>query len=199
LKADIYGVQSKAVNNLRVLLLVLIVPFASLASAQNASTSSKVQCRSGQYHFKGTVVRGESFSRKFDGFVFALLPTEYGWDIDIAQGEQHHLEGLTGPMHFVPRTVEIEGWHFRNAANTGPNTGDVNAPDETREFMFSPRWPHCENAEGLDKDGKGALEITDMELGNLVEGEKAFMTKMEFSVVLTVRRSACTPCPIPNR
>ena len=30
----------------------------------------------------------------------------------------------------------LEGWHFRNQANTGPNEGDVNAPQREREFDF---------------------------------------------------------------
>jgi hypothetical protein len=33
---------------------------------------------------------------------------------------------------------DIDGWHFRNANNTGPNDGSVNAPSGRREFIFSP-------------------------------------------------------------
>jgi hypothetical protein len=154
-----------------------------------------LRCRPGVYRFQGTLQRGQTFSRNFGGFVFALVPQEYGWSIVISQGQQHDLQALTGPLHFVPNPTDIEGWHFRNAANTGPNTGDVNAPDETRSFLFSPRWPHCEDAEGLDKDGQGVLEITDMELGNLVQGGKANMLMMKFTVKLTVGRSACATCP----
>jgi len=75
----------------------------------------------------------------------------------------------------------------------------VNAPDETRHFLFSPRWPHCEEAVGLDKDGQATLEITDMEPGNLKPREKAVMLMMEFTVILKVGRSACTPCPTTSR
>jgi hypothetical protein len=71
----------------------------------------------------------------------------------------------------------------------------VNAPDETRRFLFSPRSPHCEDTIGLDKDGQGDLDIGDMELGNLAEGEKANITRMEFRVVLTLGPFACTACP----
>jgi hypothetical protein len=114
---------------------------------------------------------------------------------DLSQGTQHDLDGMTGPRHFVPNPIEIEGWHFRIAANTGPNRGDMNAQDETRRFLFSLRWPHCEDTIGLDKDGQGVLDIGDMELGNLAKGEKANITRMEFSVVLTVGSFACTACP----
>ena len=141
------------------------------------------------------MLRGQSFSHRFDGFGFKLVPTDFGWNIDISQGKQHYLANMTGPRHFVPNPTEIEGWHFRNAANTGPNTGDVNAPDETRRFLYSPRWPHCEDAPGLEKDGHGVLEITDKDLGNLKAGEKANILRMVFTVALTVGRSACNACP----
>lgn len=179
--------------------LPLLLTIAYLVSAQQHPAHPIQGCHSGQYRFKGTVLRGQMFSRNFDGLVFALIPNEYGWDIDISQGTQHQLASLTGPQHFVPRSTEIEGWHFRNAANTGPNEGDVNAPDETRRFVFSPRWPHCKDAAGLEKDGEGVLEITDMELGNLAKGAKAFVVQMDFSVVLTIRQSACTACPVATR
>lgn len=155
-------------------------------------------CRPGVYQFQGAIRRGQTFSHAFGGFMFALVPLEYGWSIDISKGQQHYLDKLTGPAHFVPNPTDIEGWHFRNAANTGPNTGDVNAPDETRDFLFSPRWPRCPDAEGLDKDGQGTLEITDMELGNLVPGEQANILMMKFTVKLAVGRSACSDCPPPS-
>ena len=51
--------------------------------------------------------------------------------------------GLTPPWHLVPNPRYVEGWHFRNASNTGPNDGSVNAPQETREFIFSPEVGRC--------------------------------------------------------
>jgi hypothetical protein len=182
----------------RVSLLVLAT-VASLTFAQQTVQRGEHACRVGKYQFKGTVTRGQVFSRDFDGFKFALTPTEYGWSIDIAQGEQHHLANITGPRHFVPNPIEIEGWHFRNAANTGSNTGDVNAPQRTRRFFFSPRWPHCGDAAGLENDGQGVLEITSMELGNLKPGAKANIDRMNFNVILTVGRSACRACPTAQK
>jgi hypothetical protein len=174
---------------------VVVIALTTFLVAQQPSESAVKDCHPGKYEIKGTVTRGRPFSRAFDGFVFTLVPIEYGWMIDISQGTQHYLDGMTGPRHFVPNPIEIEGWHFRIAANTGPNRGDVNAQDETRRFLFSPRWPHCEDTIGLDKDGQGVLDIGDMELGNLAEGEKANITRTEFSVVLTVGPFACTACP----
>lgn len=172
----------------------LIASLCAISLSPQPKQDVPLRCRPGVYRFRGTVQRGQIFSRNFGGFVFALVPQEYGWSIDISQGQQHDLDGLTGPLHSVPNPTDIEGWHFRNAANTGPNTGDINAPDESRNFLFSPRWPHCKDAEGLDKDGQGILEITDMELGNLVQDRKANILMMKFIVKLTVGRSACATC-----
>ena len=128
---------------------------------------------------------------------------QYGWTIDIAQGQHHHLANLTPPRHFVPNPIDVEGWHFRNEANTGPNTGDVNALDEHREFFFSPKFGTCvstpENAtqaefEAATRDGTGVLEITDLTLGNLTPGEKADIRELKFTVHFVVAQSACEPC-----
>ena len=37
--------------------------------------------------------------------------------------ETENLSSLTPPFHFAPNPRQIEGWHFRNADNTGPNDG----------------------------------------------------------------------------
>lgn len=186
-------------NKLRVLLLVLTALFTVFSSAQQAAPNKSHDCHSGKYRFEGTVFAGQTFAHDFDGFFFALEPSEYGWMIDISRGEQHYLANMTGPRHFVPSPIEIEGWHFRSAANTAGNIGDVNAPQRTRRFLFSPRWPQCPHVAGLEKDGQGTLLITDVQLGNLAEGEKATIVKMKFTVVLSVGRSSCTACPLQQR
>jgi hypothetical protein len=149
------------------------------------------------------VKKGETFSRPFGGLVFNLESMQYGWTIDIAQGKRHYLANFTPPRHFVPNPIDIEGWHFRNQANTGPNTGDVNAPQERREFFFSPKFGGCmpepDNAppaeyEAATHDGTGVLEVTDLTLGNLKPGEKADIQEMKFTVRLVVAPSACEPC-----
>ena len=78
-------------------------------------------------------------------------------------------------------------------------TGDVNAPDETSRFLFSRRWPHCEEAAGLDKDGLGVLEINNMELGNLVQSEKANIVKNGVQCSAHDRAVCLYVGPIPIR
>jgi hypothetical protein len=168
-----------------VLLLVALLPARSLAQTPHPQRASAhatpaSSCKAGPYTFSGVIIKkGETFSRQFGGFVFTLEPMQYGWTIDIAQGLHHHLANLTPPRHSVPNPIDIEGWHFRNAANSGPNTGDVNAPDEHRQFFFSPKFGTCMSApeaasqsefEAATRDGTGALEITDLTLGNLKAG-----------------------------
>jgi hypothetical protein len=184
------------VKNTTVLLVLWFCIASSSVYAQNAEHEPVPRCHAGAYRFKGKVLHGQTFSRKFGGFVFTLLPGDGGdWHIEISQGQRHGFEGLTGPLHFVPNPTDIEGWHFRNAANTGPNSGDVNAPGKNRHFLFSPHWPRCE-ASDLKSDGQGMLEITDMKLENLKPDEKATITMMAFKVTLSIGRSACkAACP----
>ena len=99
----------------------------------------------------GEVVKGRAFSRSTPGgWILRLVPTPEGWVLRVSVNgrETEDLSRLTPPWHFVPNAREIDGWHFRNAANTAPNDGSVNAPQELREFIFSP-----EVGKGLEYDG----------------------------------------------
>jgi hypothetical protein len=185
-------------NSFSVLSCLVVAALSTAPLAQQATQSPAHGCHPGSYRFKGVVAKGQTFSREFDGFGFALIPIDYGWMIDVSQGQQHYLANMTGPRHVVPSATEIEGWHFRNADNAGPNSGDVNAPQTTRHFLFSPRWPKCQEATGLERDGQGILSISNMELSGLKKGEQARIIRMRFTVVLTVGPSACMPCPVPE-
>ncbi|MDH3472814.1 MAG: hypothetical protein OEM59_03895 [Rhodospirillales bacterium] len=165
--------------------------------------------------FEASVRRGEAFERPLpDGLVFALRPREHGWLVwlgDPAQPSANYAVIATPPFRGVNPT-QIEGWHFRNADNTGPNavgTKNVNAPQDMRAFYFvaSPEayratardldvalWGAGKTADevaaargrllsGVGK-GAGTLEITRLELGNLVPGERAWIERMAFTVTL---------------
>jgi hypothetical protein len=97
----------------------------------------------------------------------------------------------------VPNPREIEGWHFRNSDNTGPNDGSVNAPQEVREFIFSPRvgrdiqGPDArvsaspEEVEEVRSFGRGWLLIESYALAAPRRGERAAFESLEFSACLT--------------
>jgi len=146
----------------------------------------------------GRVAAGDSFAQPFaNRFTFHLLPLERGWEIVIREaGREENLARLTPPWHFVPNPRDIEGWHFRNVDNTGPNDGSVNAPQRIREFIFSPEVGRTIEYEGsatsdmvvarVARYGRGRLVIVDHELTPPVEGERAAFLWMKFEVYLVV-------------
>jgi hypothetical protein len=152
--------------------------------------------------FAGEVRSGESFERAFGpGLSFRLEPEGRGWLIKVREdGRDEDLSRLTPPFHFVPNPREIEGWHFRNSDNTGPNEAgekNVNAPGEVREFIFSPEVgrtidgpganapPSHEEIDAVAGYGKGTLTILEYRLENLEPGAQAGMQWMRFAILLT--------------
>jgi hypothetical protein len=149
--------------------------------------------------FTASVTRGDRFRRGlWDGLALELDPTEGGWEICIRDSTRpsEDLARLTPPFHFVPNPRDIEGWHFRNRANTGPNQGDVNAPQRSRWFIFSRDVGRsiqpADSAGEVTEDevervgawGRGALDIEDLVLTPPKPGEKAGIQSMRFKVAI---------------
>ena len=89
----------------------------------------------------GAVERAGRFVRTVEGgWQLRLEPSDYGWTLQVSTTDRptEDLSRLTPPWHAAVNSRDIEGWHFRNAENTGPNDGSVNAPGGRREFIFSP-------------------------------------------------------------
>lgn len=71
---------------------------------------------------------------------------------------------MTPPLR-GPNATDIQGSHFRNADNTGPNRGELNLPGKVRRFIFSPevpdlwverdRWPTPEDIQRVAAFGRG--------------------------------------------
>ena len=144
--------------------------------------------------FTGTVSRGKEFSQAFGpGFVLVLAPTEFGWEVVIRDGRlTENIARLTPPFRGVPNPRNLEGWHFRNADNSGPNEGTVNAPQRRRSFAFSPDVgrtinypPTPEQVSQLEQAGQGHLLIRSISLGGLVLNRKAHIERMDFRVTLS--------------
>jgi len=137
--------------------------------------------------FTGAVTRGDHFRRAlWDGLALELDPTEGGWRICIRDSTRpsEDLARLTPPVHLVPNPRDIEGWHFRNRANTGPNRGDVNAPQKSRWFIFSRAVGRNIQAGDSSGTGRGALDIEDLVLTPPKRGEKAAVQSMRFRVAI---------------
>lgn len=142
----------------------------------------------------GHLERGERFEQAFGpGLSMSLEPNAWGWVLVVRDARpDENIARLTGPFHFVPNPRYVEGWHFRNADNTGPNDGSVNAPQEERGFVFSPEVGRSFDypLTGLQAEqfarqaGNGLLSIHGLVLGNLVPGEKAWIERMDFTIDL---------------
>jgi hypothetical protein len=144
--------------------------------------------------FGGAVESGAVFRRRFGpDLSFRLDPIDHGWVLSVrADGRKDDLSRLTTPFHSVPNPRDIEGWHFRNADNTGPNQAgplNVNAPQTVREFVFAPHVTSetpktTEEVERARAAGRGRLQIRRYTLSPPSPGERARMLSMEFEVEL---------------
>jgi hypothetical protein len=145
----------------------------------------------------GEVDRGKLFSAStLGGWILRLAPDSGGWFLEVSMKgrEADDLSRLTPPWH-GPNPREIEGWHFRNADNTGPNDGVVNAPRELREFIFSPdvgREIDYSGSETTAADvtkvasfGRGWLHLDDYRLTPPRRGGRAAFEWLRFSACLT--------------
>lgn len=125
------------------------------------------------------------------GWTFQLKRTAHGWDVRLLDENGLDLTQMTPPLRGAPNPRQIYGWHFRNADNTGPNTGDVNAPQGLRLFGFDPAltgtggFKPSSDAGAMDQPGRGALTIEDMGLADLEPGEQARMNYLKFNVCMT--------------
>lgn len=135
-----------------------------------------------------------------NGWVFALMRAETGWSIRVFEeepiGDSVDLTSLTPPLRGAPNPRDIYGWHFRNADNTAPNDGSVNAPQGMRAFVISPglqgtsgmRLSDGPQEPGPDA-GIGWLKIIDYGLANPVPGSQARMNYLKFDACLSWPRS----------
>lgn len=150
----------------------------------------------------GEVASGEVFERPFGPvFRFRLEPLPTGWMIVVRdERDDEDISRLTPPFHFVPNPRDIEGWHFRNSSNTGPNgpgEENVNAPGRIRDFIFSPEVGRMiagpdaqtnlseEDIERVGRFGRGTLRIIDYSLLGLEPGTHARFDKIRFEVELS--------------
>ena len=146
----------------------------------------------------GEVVKGGTFrGTTAAGWILQLVPTAEGWvlRVTVKGREAEDLSRLTPPWHGVPNARDIEGWHFRNAANSGPNDGSVNAPQQLREFIFSPAVgkeleydgsaTRAEDVARVRAFGRGWLFIERYSLTPPRPGERAGFESLTFSACLT--------------
>lgn len=144
------------------------------------------------------MVAGATFSKSTpSGWILRFTPIPSGWLLSVSSKgrEDEDLSRLTPPWHFVPNPREIEGWHFRNADNTAPNEGSVNAPQELREFTFSPEVGRSieyngsatapEDVDRVRSFGRGWLFLEQYTLSPPRRGQRAAFESLKFRACLT--------------
>ncbi|MGC9366467.1 MAG: hypothetical protein ACP5FK_05430 [bacterium] len=167
-------------------------------------------------NFSGIVHQGDSYSFKLNSkLMFRLVPIQSGWIIWISSSQDSTKDFVsvsTPPFRGLNARI-IEGWHFRNADNSGPNLpGDnnVNAPGELRSFYFvvndsgyqSARqclkvlmWPYYYSEQEVDQagiefsalpKGEGILYIDSLELSNVQPGQRALIQTLIFKATIII-------------
>ena len=180
------------------LLIILMAVATSMANQGDSVPECISQPGRKSERIHGTVKRGQKFSQTTrSGWIVRLDPGPTGWFLQVTMKgrEAEDLSRLTPPWHFVPNPREIEGWHFRNADNTGPNDGSVNAPQELRAFIFSPvvgreveyngSATSAEDVEKVRSFGRGWFYIESYRLTSPRRGERAAFESITFAACLT--------------
>jgi len=153
-------------------------------------------------HIRGDLIRGQSVRAPAGPASLVLTPTDYGWRIEMSGPLGDPVPVFAPPMRPVETNpLRLSGWHFRNEANTGPNTGDVNAPQHIRRFTFGMLAET--SAAGAEPDnsdafvGIGALTIGDFTLSPPAPGSRAHFETMAFDACLYWRGVIRLP-PLPS-
>jgi hypothetical protein len=146
----------------------------------------------------GAVERAGRLAQATDGgWLLRLEPHEHGWTLLLSTADRpaEDLSRLTPPWHSAVNPRDIEGWHFRNAGNTGPNDGSVNAPGAHREFIFSPLVGReieyrgsatpVGDVEKVRAFGRGWLFIESYRLTPPQQGSRAAIESLSFWVCLS--------------
>ena len=174
------------------MLLRLLIGFVFVTAA-TAPSMALPFCESSNERdaarFRGTLAQGNTYDRAFAAdWRFMLVPATKGWVIRVFDAEGLDLTQMT-PFRGI-NARDIVGWHFRNRANTGPNEGEINAPQKLRLFFFDPALSGTggfkpSDAIVADGPGRGALEIRELSLTPRENGEKAGIRRISFDACLS--------------
>ena len=189
--------------------------YAADSNVQNSKPTHQALPRT--VKFSGEVSKGRSFEKPIGAdLFFHLISQELGWTISVGSKESagnNFCEVVTPPYRGI-NSIHIDGWHFRNADNSGPNevgSKNVNAPQEVREFYFVLNnadhrkaigalqillWRYSYSKREIDDaehihaqlpKGNGRLTIRDLKLNTLERGKQAGIERLTFDVELQFR------------
>jgi len=168
----------------RIALLVAGLLVAALPAAVRAETCATTETHHA-VSLSGEVAGAHQFSADLGhGWTFVLSPARAGWDIEVRDDTGYNLALATMPLHGDTNPRMLYGWHFRNLANTGPNEGDVNAPQLERRFALNdPREGAFRGA------GLGWLDVQDYGLADLNPGQRARMVYLRFEACVLIPKT----------
>jgi len=180
--------------------------------------------------FSGSIHRAETFRHPIGmGLEFRLTPmageSDGAWSIGVWPRDSVPIDyaSVATPPYRGVNARDLLGWHFRNQDNTGPNHGEVNAPEEERDFQFVETraafdtcyaalqrvmWPYnysdqvAEHASDLLDSlptGSGTLIVTSIALTPPLKGAQAEIDSMRFEVTLLATRRRGPEGPAPHR
>lgn len=168
------------------------VAFALLCGMPAASATQSCGGEPGweSVEITASLTRGAHFVAGMGPRAFALDPTEHGWRIAMLDENGLAVPVFAAPMRPVETNpLNIAGWHFRNRDNTGPNTGDVNAPQHLRRFMFGAMASEAMQTGDTASNpnafrGLGEVKITGLTLSPPEPGARASIEAMTIEACL---------------
>lgn len=204
----------------------IISTFKFIAQNQNSQkiTKDTSQISGKTIKFSGEVASGQNFEKEVENNLFFRLQSEgSSWTIsvgsktsktsvkDVGYESYKNFAGVVTPPYRGINNIYIEGWHFRNSDNSGPNEvgpKNVNAYGEVRKFYFvlndadyqkafdalqKMMWSYSYSEQEINEatvihdklsKGYGKLTIHDLKLNNLVIEKQAGIESMKFDVEL---------------
>lgn len=202
----------KILFQLLLIAVMIMGGMAVLTGPVNSQTRDTVQLDT--ISFSGIVYQGDHFEIELDSYLsFGLIPQPEGWIIWMGNPQdpsKDYVSVATPPFRGLNARL-INGWHFRNIDNSGPNLpGDknVNAPGELRTFYFVLNdsdyiiscqlldimlWSYNHSEQEVNQAGnqfsnlprgEGLLYVDSLVLTNLIPGEKAVIQTLGFKVDL---------------
>lgn len=183
------------------LLLALLAPLPASAADEKPLAT-----------FSGHIIAGREARHALpqNGLELVLRPDDLGWQLMVlpkardcirdcaSEDGCYDMASITLPLHGVNAT-QMEGWHLRNADNTGPNDGSINAPGDERDFIYalncrdqarimqsylcatSAVGAECEDVDNI-KVGRVHLTLTGYDLTSVQKGAQAAFTAIDYRV-----------------
>lgn len=161
------------------LFLVALLPTAVAAKTCMPTDAFRAQT------FSGEISGRHIYAQQIEPNLYLeLQPIEFGWRIKLRDDNHMDLASAASTPRFGISPLDLEGWHFRNAANSGANDGGINAPQQERRFSFSISSADRKN---LDKKlGFGWLMVRDLGLADLRKGQRARLVYLRFDGCLMI-------------